>query len=325
MLKMDNFEMGGYLPLELGRGNSYFFQIPSEQILEVNTGRTALWCAIESLGVHRLYVPHYYCPDIIVMLEQLDVEIAWYRIGKDFLPMDVTDAQDTAIILVNYFGIMGEELLSFSRQFQKVIFDNAHAFYASPILKEGTMNVYSCRKFFGVSDGAYLIGLGIVKPSLERDISFARAMHLLKSIEQGTNVAYLENKSNEVELGKSRLAMSELTRRILQSIAYQDVAEKRKNNFQYLHQRLKNLQQLEISGADTVPYMYPLMLDRDLHRELVSEHIYVPMLWRQLLDSRWNGTLEQRYSANIVPLPLDQRYDHAQLERMACIIEAHVK
>ena len=319
---MDQFEMGGYLPLELHHGKSFFSRIPEEQIFAVNTGRTALWCAIRSLGVKRVLVPSYYCPDIIAMLERMDVELDFYRIGEDMLPRDVKDREDTAIILVNYFGIIGQKLLAYSRGFSRVIFDNAHAFYAPPVLEEGVMNVYSCRKFFGVSDGAYLIGKGIVKPELEEDISSIRAIHLLKSLEMGTNAAYAENKQNEAALCGKMLAMSPLTKAILQSVDYDAVAAKRQRNFKYLHQRLKPIQQLSISEEAPVPYMYPLLLDRDIHRELVKHRIYVPVLWSQLLEPAWKGTVEQRYSANIVPLPLDQRYDEEQLERMVKILES---
>lgn len=319
---MDRFEMGGYLPLELHQGSSYFENIPAEQILAVNTGRTAIWYGIRSLGVHKVFAPYYYCPDIIAMLEQTGVEISYYRIGADFLPLNVLDEEDAGIILVNYFGVVGEKLLRYSKNFRKVIFDQAHSFYTPPVLEEGVMNVYSCRKFFGVSDGAYLIGKGIEKPELERDVSSVRAGHLLKSVELGTNSAYLESKHNEEVLGEKKLAMSVLTEQILRGTDYEAVAAKRNRNFQYLHQRLKKLQQLEIAESDPVPYAYPLLLDRDIHKELVRERIYVPVLWSQLLERKWNGTLEQRYSANIVPLPLDQRYDEAQLEHMVRIIEA---
>lgn len=321
---MIDFEMGGYLPLELQKGSA-FFNVSPEQILSVNTGRTALRYAIESLGVRKVLVPAYYCPDIIRMLETMDIQLEYYRIGPDFLPLDVVDEAESAIILVNYFGIIGRKLLDFSERFRKVIFDQAHSFFFEPVIKDGVMNVYSCRKFFGVSDGAYLIGKGIKKPVLERDVSSDRAIHLLKSLELGTNAAYRENKENEAELGKRNLAMSVLTERILQGTDYSAVAERRRKNYQFLHQRLRGLQQLRIEQDDLIPYAYPLLLDRGIHKQLVQNRIYVPVLWSQLLEPQWDGTLEQRYSANIVPLPLDQRYGQEQLERMAQIVEKCVE
>lgn len=318
---MDCFELGGYLPLELPKGKSYFADIPEEQIFAVNTGRTALAVAVSSLGVKKVFAPAFYCPDVIHALESLGVEMAYYRIDSEFMPVGVQNEPDAAVILVDYFGILGTKLLEFSADFEKVIFDNAHSFYTKPVLRSGVMNVYSCRKFFGVSDGAYLIGEGIQKPQLEQDVSYERAIHLFKSIELGTNAAYQENKHNENVLGDRQLGMSRLTQQILCGVDYGDVARRRRHNFRYLNDRLAGIQLLNIKQQDTVPYMYPLLLSQDIHKKLVEKHIYVPYLWSQLLDERWNGTIEQQYSKCIVPLPLDQRYADAQLEYMVQTIE----
>lgn len=319
---MRAFEMGGYLPLELHKGTQRFAGLPKECVLAVNTGRTAIAIAIESLGVKKVLAPAYYCPDIIAMLKGLEVELEFYSIGPDLLPRDVKNEPDTAILLVNYFGVMGGRLLEFSKGFDRVVFDNAHAFFAEPVMKAGVVNVYSCRKFIGVCDGAYLVGREIAHPALEEDVSSPRAIHLLKSLELGTASAYAESKQCEAELGERRLAMSLLTRGILGGTDYEWIAQKRRENFAYLHRRLAAVQQLEGLEPDSVPYMYPLLLDRGIHRELVQEHIYVPVLWSQLLEEKYSGTLEQRYAANIVPLPLDQRYGPAELERMIGVIEA---
>lgn len=318
---MDHFEMGGYLPIELHKGRSYFSDIPDEEILAVNTGRTALWCAIESLQVKKVLVPYYYCPDIIDMLSSLDIELEFYRIGEDFLPRDVYNAPESAIVLVNYFGVLKDELLKLAESLDKVIFDNAHAFYAPPVLREGVMNVYSCRKFFGVSDGAYVIGRNLHKPELEQDISSYRAAHLLISMECGTNAAYSENKQNEQLIGQHRLRMSVLTEKILEGTDYDTVAKRRNENFCFLHEMLKDLQLLPLSHTDVVPYAYPLLLKRDIHKKLIQNKVYVPILWSQLLEEKWTGTIENNYSANIIPLPLDQRYSIENLKKMVGIVK----
>lgn len=321
---MQQFEMGGYLPLELHRGKSFFSDVPADRILQVNTGRTALWCAIQSLKVKKVFVPYYYCPDIIDMLSRMDVELSFYRISEDFIPVGIKAEPNAAVILVNYFGVMGQDFQALVDMYPNVIIDNAHAFFTPPVFREGVMNIYSCRKFFGVSDGAYLIGTGISKPVLQQDVSSGRSGHLLVSLELGTNAAYMDNKHNEQVLGEGKYGMSLLTQRILEGVDYDYVARKRRENYRYLHERLKHLQQLSIRCDNPVPYAYPLLLDRDLHKQLVQRRIYVPLLWAQLLEEKWNGTLEQRYSANILPLPLDQRYGKEELEKMAEQIESCV-
>ena len=314
------FEMGGYLPLELSEGSLPWSHLDPSDRFEVNTGRTAIWCALKSLHVRKLFLPAYYCPNVVEMLRKTGVELCFYGIDRDFLPVDVHDEPDSALLLVNYYGLLTEKLEPFLRRFDKVILDKAHALFAPPVLREGVMNVYSFRKFVGVSDGGCLIGKGIERPELELDQSHPRAMHLFKCYETGTNGAYAESKASENSLEAFRL-LSPLTRRILQGVDYGRIENKRRENAKCLHERLADVQRLRFSLDGSAPYLYPLLLDRDIHRALVERHIYVPYLWSQLLDEAWNGTTEQEFARNIVALPVDQRYGEAEMCRLAEIIE----
>lgn len=44
----------------------------------------------------------------------------------------------------------------------------------------------NCRKFFGVSDGAYLIHNGISGRDLQKDISLQTAQYLMQSVDAGS-------------------------------------------------------------------------------------------------------------------------------------------
>jgi len=320
---MSEFEMGGYLPLELSSGCAFFRHTDPAEILAVNTGRTALRCAIDSLGVHRVCAPAFYCPDILAMLRQMDIELSLYRMGPDFRPLSLPDDPDTAVILVNYFGVTEACVQESLSRCRRAVIDNAHAFFVPPVLRSGVMNVYSCRKFVGVCDGAYLIGQGIRAPGMERDVSYPRSMHLLQCCETGTNGAYALSRANEEALDGRYLAMSRLTERLLDSIDYDAVRDARRRNFLCLHRALSGCQLLSLrDDGRMAPYMYPLLLDRDLHRALVERHIYVPVLWSQLLSHSWDGSVEQRYSRNIVPLPIDQRYSAEDMAQLAQIVQA---
>ncbi|MBQ2479569.1 MAG: hypothetical protein II510_08905 [Erysipelotrichales bacterium] len=306
---------GGYLPLEIPQTGSLFEQYGAENVYEVNTGRTAIWCALKNLGVNKTVIPFYYCPDIKESLEKEGVEVREYRVGMDMMPINLTAGEDEAVILVNYYGILTEKIRKLAEQYPKVIIDQAHGYYSEPFLREGVMNVYSCRKFLGVSDGGYLIGKNLIKPELEKDVSWQRTVHLVRSVEEGTEAAYAESKVSESELDSLR-TMSEFTRRILAGADYPEIKKRRQENFRFLEEEFRGIQQLHIGEPESVPYMYPLLLGRDIHRELVKEKVYVPYLWAPLLTKEWEGSAEQILSKNIVPLPLDQRYNTVVLHRM---------
>ena len=321
---MKSFEMGGYLPLELNTRPLPWDTLPQKYVFEVNTGRTAIWVAIKSLGIKKLFLPYFYCPDVISTIEQSGVETCFYHIDHEMLPREqIPDKADTAVLLVDYYGLLSGKLRILAEKYSKVILDSAHAFFAQPVLREGVMNVYSLRKFLGVSDGALLIGKGIVKPDLEQDISFHRATHLFKCYETGTNGAYEENKFCERDLTGFK-TMSALTHRLLCNADYKAIASKRRRNAQLLEKKLSSIQGLNLLVEESSPYMYPLLLDHDIHKELVSRHIYIPYLWAPLLESKWVGTIENQYSRNVLALPVDQRYNEDDMELLSeIVLEVH--
>lgn len=307
-------EIGGYLPLELSERAGFFDYIPKEYIYEVNTGRTAIWCAIKSMSIDRIFVPFFYCPDVINMIKSMNIEVTFYNISVDLLPSNVRCESKDAIILVNYYGIVGKKLELLIEKYDNVIVDQAHAFYYPPILRKGVFNVYSCRKFFGVSDGAYLVGREIKRQNLEKDISYMRIEHLVKSLECGTNQAYTENKFNENQIGKKKLSMSVLTRKILGNIDYLEVAKKRRRNFEILHNEFRDIQMMNIEESNSVPYVYPLKLPIGIHMELVAKKIYIPLLWKEMLTTQPKESIEYIYAATVLPLPIDQRYNEDDMK-----------
>ena len=313
-------EMGGYLPIELVKGSGWFSTVPQDKCWALNTGRTALWAATMNLQPEKVFIPYYYCPDVIEMFQSLPVKVCFYRINENLLPRTedlYSYTQRDCLLLVDYFGILSSELLPYTELYPRIIFDFCHSFYTTPVMKEGVLNVYSCRKFFGVSDGAYLIGETLKKSELERDYSSDRASHLLISLEKGTNYAYQENKANEEKIGKSHLTMSLLTEAILNGVDYTHVASSRKENYTFLQKCLVSLSRLPLpTREDITPYCFPLLLNRDIHAQLVDRKIYTPYLWKWLLEDKWNGTIEQDLSRNLLPLPLDQRYRSDQLQWM---------
>ena len=96
-----------------------------------------------------------------------------------------------------------------AKNFKNLIIDNCHAFFSPPI--EGAFNCYSTRKFFGVSDGAYLIKDNFcLSNTIEKDTSFANAVHLIKQWDTGVHSGYPESLNNESRLSNNYKAMSDL-------------------------------------------------------------------------------------------------------------------
>ena len=318
-------EFGGFLPLELKKGEELYKENNLYEIQRYNSGRTAIWAALQNMHISRLWVPHFYCPSVFEMLYGMGIEICKYHIDEEFKPIDVTDSASDGLILVNYYGILDKYIMSLNVDRKNLMIDNSQAFYTKPIIHEGIYNIYSCRKFFGVPDGAYLIGKKLKQSNLEQGTSYERMTALLKAIELGTNSAYKDSLRNEEALNEKKNYMSLLTKSLLQSIDYEEVAKIRLRNAAYVNDRLSKWQTIKNIDLSSVMYLYPLLVNKDIRSKLVSKKIYIPTLWKELITAEYEGTIEYRYSKYMLCLPIDQRYTVDDLEKMCTIVEEELE
>ena len=183
--------------------------------------------------------------------------------------------------------------------------------------------IYSCRKFFGVPDGAYLSTDTILKKELEVDKSMNRMKHILGRFEGQASEYFKDFQENDESLEKLLLRkMSYLTKNILGAIDYDKVMESRNDNFNYLYDRLNSSNILNIKkteGAFAYPYYNKNGLE--LRKKLIEQKIYVPILWPNVLRDNDEKSIEYDYSANILPLPCDQRYGKNDMDYLVKSIE----
>ena len=225
------------------------------------------------------------------------------------------------MLLVNYFGVRSEECKSLTERFKKaaVIVDNAHAFFSEPITGDGIFQVYSAKKFFGIPDGAYLIGKEVPSQKEAPGYSYEYADYLLLTYEAGTNAAYQKKKAADQFIENHPGTMSSLSLGLLRNVDYTSVRNRRESNFSCLHERLGQLN--ELSLPDTcAAYQFPFLMTgrgRELKRRLVENKIYVPTLWKgeELLQN--GNAFELSMSDDAVFLPVDQRYDGNDMRYIA--------
>jgi len=225
-------------------------------------------------------------------------------------------------LYINYFGIKGDTVLRLSNTPNDIIIDNSQAFFSKPI--EGIDTFYSARKFFGVSDGAYLYTDKKLKKHFRQDISFDRMLHLLKRIDISANYGYESFKQNEHALSISEIRkMSVLTGKILSSVNYKGIQKIREENFLYVHEKLKDYNELHIDiNAVTGPMTYPFLRagNRELREEMHRQKIYAPTYWPNVFNWCQSSDNEYYLAENIIPIPIDQRITHRDLNKILELI-----
>lgn len=317
-------EIGGYRELDLRTGLEYY---GGAGLVRLNAGRFGIYHALRCMNCHKIKLPYYLCETVRDFLLSKGVEVSYYHIGADMLPQVGNRLIDTAILLVNYFGLMkSAQLTEFVRENSNVIIDNTQGFYQPNILN--AYSVYSPRKFFGVSDGCYVIG-----PNVERyleeyppDMSSDSSIFLFSRIETGGNANYVQYQENEKRLNEAGVrTMSELTHALLDNIDYVAIRERRQENYDYAATVFQdqNLLPASLLVRETMqaPMAYPLLIENEnLRYELKKHHIYVGQWWKYLLNESGTSILEKRLSRYLLPIPIDQRYSRSEIKYIADVI-----
>lgn len=304
-------EIGGYLQLDQLLNRPYH-----QEMIELNSGRNALIYLIQAKNIKKIYIPRYLCDSVSDALDRHFVEYEYYNINENFHPkFDKQLKYDEYLYLVNYYGQLNKErTLALKESYKNLILDNTQAFFQKPF--EDIDTIYSCRKYFGVADGAYLATNLKRNESLPDDQSAKRMKHILGRYEGPASDYYEDFKDNDLLLKSLPIrSMSKLTKNILGAIDYEKVVEARNENFAYLSERLdpgNRLKLLKIEGA----FSYPYYVDNgiEIRGKLALRKIYIPTLWPNVLKDNDEQSIEYKYAANVLPLPCDQRYDCEDME-----------
>jgi hypothetical protein len=206
--------IGGYFELELNQNREYH-----QKAIKLNAGRNAFEYILRAQKYTKIYLPCYICEVIMEPINKLGLSYHFYNINKDFTPdFDFTQIKnEEAFLYVNYFGICDRQVNNLVNKCKNLIIDNSQAFFSQPI--KGISTFYSPRKFFGVSDGAYLYNNKKLTIKLKRDVSYGRIRHLIGRLEENPEKYYSNYQESEEGLKAHPIKkMSKLTEKILKSI-----------------------------------------------------------------------------------------------------------
>lgn len=320
-------EIGSFIEMQFEKGREYYKG--RKDIARLNSGRAAICHALRVLGCDCVYMPLYQCDSVRDFLIKKQIDIKYYHIDNDFAPIDLArrpeNGKKTALLVVNYFGIMSdarikEVIKPYKEGYGGVVIDNCQAFFAAPVA--GCMNVYSARKFIGVPDGAYVIGRGAERflDGYQNGYSSDTSLFLLQRIEYGCEGrAYRSRMENERRLDSEDVKlMSPLTTAILDGTNYPHIIEKRRRNFETAIKLFSDINQIDPKAhydSSCVPFVYPLVTkDKDMTQRLLENKHFQGQWWSYLLKESPKNSTEYRLSRYMTPITIDQRYGKKELE-----------
>jgi hypothetical protein len=306
--------IGGFFQLEIPNGHGGLHG----GAVGLRTGRACIAAILNEIQPTKVFLPYFICDVVVRTVEAAGAIPEFYAIGDDLQPASLPDlGQREMLLAVNYFGLMTDSVMRLANAFgPRCIVDNTQAFFAEPRLDAWT--IYSARKFFGVPDGAYVYGPSKLCLDSSAHPLIPDIRHLINRLEGRQQLAYRQCRAYEERLDARVKPMSKLSESLLASYDYEEVAKRRRANFAALHHALAGRNTLRLIPFSGVPYAYPLLLTRPVDRaDLARRMLYVPTLWRDVItrgDVSDRFDFERSLAANLLPLPIDQRYEPEDME-----------
>lgn len=309
-------EIGGYFELEHFHGYQ-----PHREAVALNCGRSCLAYLIKAKNISKIALPVFLCDSIYETCKQYNIETVYYPIKENFMPDEFSCDDNTWVYIINYYGQLTDlQLISLKNKYHKIIIDNVHAYFVPPL--DGVDTLYTCRKFLGVADGAFLYTDTLLNDEFPIDLSYNRMPFLLGRLECTASEFYaghLENESSFTNTSIKR--MSKLTQNLLQAMDYKKIEFLRTENYAYLYEHLEKINHLNLRSVKGA-FAYPLFVNNaeSLRMNLIEHKVYIPVLWPNILNNSDKDSLEYRMARDILPLPCDQRYSIRDMKYICDLI-----
>jgi hypothetical protein len=313
------------------------------------SGREALlciWRVLQSANVNILYVPDYFCDEVVTWWEQKGIAIRRYTDGPHMTSPaleTLTATHGDAVLAVNYFGVRdGAAWEEWSRKNKDVMLieDHSHDPLSGWVSDSKADYAFaSLRKTFPTPDGSILWspkGLSLPEEQLEGDwagSALKLAAMILKKDYLDSGEEFLKEAFREFQgkgetiLGEaSTSAVSPWSRFLLSSGYPVDWREQRKKNVKALLDLISShpsIQPLFTEWPDNnCPFNVVLLFTSKEGRDqcrlrLISAGVYPSVHW-ELSPSATSDALA--LSNRVMTIPVDQRYDEEDMKYIASIL-----
>jgi hypothetical protein len=309
-------EIGGYFEFEKLIDNEYH-----KELLKLNSACSALNYAILAYDINKIYLPYYLCDSVFEICRYCGVDLEFYHIDNSFKPIfDKSLKSGEFLYIVNYYSFLSnDDIIKYKMKYDNIVIDNVQSFFQRPV--EHVITLYSCRKYFGVPDGAYLSIDRTLDNNFEYESAINSMTHLIGRLEENASKYYSCYKNNEKKFRNPQIKrMSKVAEILLGAIDYNSVIHQRNSNFNYLNNILKNSNRIDLSRFDICgPFCYPYFINNGavLRQRLIENKIYIPTLWPNI--KRVHG-FEFEIKNNLLQIPCDHRMDIKDIKRMVRII-----
>ena len=306
--------IGGYFELELP-----IYPELHANAIALNSGRFCLEYILRCRHYEKVYVPYFTCDSAAEPIKKLGIPYEFYHINSEYHIADEISLNDgEALMYTNYWGVQDAYCQQLAAKYgQQLMLDDTQAYYSNTI--DGIDTFYSCRKFFGVPDGGYLYTDAQTDFEIAQDESYTRMSSLIKRIDLSPEAGFHDFHATSAEFHKMPVKrMSNFTKRMMNSIDYEHAAHRRIDNYNTLRQHLGG----KMLNYGEIPMIFPYISEagQKLRQNLIANKVFVAKYWPNVEEWAGDNSFEAWMANHILPLPIDQRYDIRDMERIVKII-----
>lgn len=297
-------------------------------------------------------IPAYTCQTVITPFEEAGWQCEYYSIHKDLridtdnLLTAVERFHPSLVVAHPYFGMDLHEdemntLTAIKEKGIAIVLDLTQCLFSQHQYPFASFVVASYRKWMPIPDGGYLKSIydavKICQPETENNEFTDRelaAMYL-----RGQYFGNGEQRTKDISIQLSKVAdhladsninphkMSQMAYNLMQSENLVLNQQRRFNNYTYLYQNIHESDKvikvcINIGEVTTAPLYFAIFVQNRpaLQRILAQNAIYAPVIW-PVEDERVLINDEMHYIYNhILAIPIDQRYEEKDMERVVEII-----
>lgn len=270
------------------------------KIIKLNLARNCIKYLIKAYGINEIFIPYYTCQTVWTSAKEVGCKVKFYHINKNFMP-SIDFPSNAFILYTNYYGLCTQNCKTLAQKYPNIIIDNAQAFYAPQGI--GLANFCSLRKFFPVTNGAYLYNKNLLDKNFSKD-----TLNLAQANAQNNFEKFVYN---ELQLNKEKEIMTISDRVEAQISNFDFVNDKkiRKQNFQEYEKYLKSFNNITLKmDFDEIPYCYPFSPNtKEVKTKIAQSDLTLIQLWKNFPKT----SPESQFLNDTIALPLtDSKYMH---------------
>lgn len=340
--------------LNCHRRDKFWWESDEFSKVYLKSGRNAFKAICNKISktveMKRVLFPAYHCETESDPWYEAGWEVIYYPVEKNYtiesskLQKFIDKTNPSVLVIQSYFGFESlddkcDKFLKTLKSKGIIIIEDITQSILSDIRHEcADYYVASFRKFFAIPDGGVLISKSILnigeikQPDQNLTMSAVQAYSLKneyfetreRDIKEKFRKEYV-NLNSLVSINDSLYAMSDFSRKILESVDRENIGTKRKKNFELLVEGLRGIEFVEITRSNldynTVPLFLPLLMESSKKRDslqlfLAKHDIYCPIIWKMSPRIENCPNESKEIYSRILCFPIDQRYDSDDMQRI---------